>query len=377
MCSTVTWTGIQKCLEQAESDVLILLDCCSAGIGNLSEGNGVTQLISASPFDVEANGVGHYSFTKALTIELGLLSSKKSFTVDDLYQNVYCRAQHHLAQGFKDERYPAPIHLRLTRERGFERPIHLSVHQPARVMLRDDVVSSFHETASTNASFDSSETTPLNSCRSFVPSMSSSTVGIKDGSFTAYSLTDEVSSEHSPSETNDTDSPWPENTPRIHLGIRLEDKIRAADLSSDYFTDWLRALPAAVREVRVDAGLTSDSSLLLLSLPSTLRPYLPQRLIHDLDTQALSEDGSTMTTPIPVSDPDIPLTSAQFPESFHTSYVDYLSYPTNLVLKESYAASLTSYKDRLDQFAMKVLSIGPSYVLFHDFKTSTTSPPVL
>jgi hypothetical protein len=78
-CSSVTWTGIQKSLEQAESDVLILLDCCSAGVANAGEGNGVRELMSACAYDVEANGVGHYSFTKALTIELGLLSRRLPF----------------------------------------------------------------------------------------------------------------------------------------------------------------------------------------------------------------------------------------------------------------------------------------------------------
>ena len=82
---TVTWTGIQKFLEQAESDVLILLDCCSAGIGNIGEGNGVTEVICACAYDVEANGIGHYSFTKALTIERRLLSWKESFSVSELY----------------------------------------------------------------------------------------------------------------------------------------------------------------------------------------------------------------------------------------------------------------------------------------------------
>ncbi|KAH9207971.1 hypothetical protein DL95DRAFT_232590, partial [Leptodontidium sp. 2 PMI_412] len=125
-CCTVTWTGIQKALEQAESDVLILLDCCSSGIGNAAEGNGVTELMSACAFDVTANGVGHYSFTKALTTELRLLSQKRSFPVVELYTHIYCRAQHHMAQGLENERYPAPIHLLLTRDENFPRSIQLS-----------------------------------------------------------------------------------------------------------------------------------------------------------------------------------------------------------------------------------------------------------
>jgi hypothetical protein len=129
-CSTVTWTGIQKALEQAQSDVLILLDCCSSGIGGAGEGNGVTELMSACAFDMAANGVGHYSFTKALTIELRLLSRKRSFPVVELYTHVYCRAQSHMSQGIDNERYPAPIHLILTRDDHFPRSIQLSIQEP-------------------------------------------------------------------------------------------------------------------------------------------------------------------------------------------------------------------------------------------------------
>ncbi len=135
-CSSVTWTGIQKSLEQAESDVLILLDCCSGGLSNVGDGNGVTVMISACSYDSEANGVGHYSFTKALIIELRLLSSKQSFTTGELHQNVYSRTQHHLAQGIVNERYPAPVHLELTRDRGFWRSIQLSIHRSFRVSNR-------------------------------------------------------------------------------------------------------------------------------------------------------------------------------------------------------------------------------------------------
>jgi len=57
----VVWSGVQRSLEMAQSDVLILLDCCSSGVANASEGNGVTELLCACPYDTRANGVGHYS----------------------------------------------------------------------------------------------------------------------------------------------------------------------------------------------------------------------------------------------------------------------------------------------------------------------------
>lgn len=132
----MTWTGIQQALEQAESDVLILLDSCESGVGNAGVGNGVTELMAACAFDVQANGVGHYSFTNTLTIELRLLSKKVSFPVVDLYTQVYCRAQHHMARGINNERYPAPIHLHLTRDDQFPRSIQLSIQWPRGDVIR-------------------------------------------------------------------------------------------------------------------------------------------------------------------------------------------------------------------------------------------------
>jgi hypothetical protein len=81
----MTWTGIQHALEQADSDVLILLDLCESGVGDVGQGNGVTKLMTAYTFDVQANDVGHYLYTNALMIELRLLSKKTSFPVVDLH----------------------------------------------------------------------------------------------------------------------------------------------------------------------------------------------------------------------------------------------------------------------------------------------------
>jgi hypothetical protein len=95
----VTWTAIQANLQHARSDALILLDCCYAGTVDGGEGKGVTELLAACPFDGKANGVGHYSFTTTLTIELKQMarqmetSQRKCFSIGDLYANMYRRTQ--------------------------------------------------------------------------------------------------------------------------------------------------------------------------------------------------------------------------------------------------------------------------------------------
>ncbi|PMD60564.1 uncharacterized protein K444DRAFT_721882 [Hyaloscypha bicolor E] len=92
------------------------LIACYLGQANTSAGNGVTELISACAYNAVANEVGYYSFTKELTIEFRDLSTKPSFTVAELYRNVFSRIQ---ARGPEDgrERHPVPIHLSLTQDK--------------------------------------------------------------------------------------------------------------------------------------------------------------------------------------------------------------------------------------------------------------------
>ena len=57
-------------LEQADSDVLILLDCCAAASSASDAGKGVTELLAACGFETWAPGVGKHSFTRSLIDEL-------------------------------------------------------------------------------------------------------------------------------------------------------------------------------------------------------------------------------------------------------------------------------------------------------------------
>lgn len=100
-------------LEEADSDVLILLDCCCAGIGNNDEGRGVTELIAAGTFDSAVAGMSPMPFTVNLTLELRLLSRKSSFSIGELYNRLFTRVLHHIPER-GGQRYLAPVHLVLT-----------------------------------------------------------------------------------------------------------------------------------------------------------------------------------------------------------------------------------------------------------------------
>jgi hypothetical protein len=65
---------------------------------NTSEGSGITEVISACAWNEIANGVGPYSLTSALVIELKRLSQRRSFSVGELYRNLFMRTQNRLPE---------------------------------------------------------------------------------------------------------------------------------------------------------------------------------------------------------------------------------------------------------------------------------------
>lgn len=256
----------------AQSDVLILLDCCSSGVANASEGNGVTELLCACPYDTRANGVGHYSFTHALTTELRLLSKKPCFSVGELYASIYTRIQSYLEQGIENERYPPPVHFTLTRDEPFIRGIELSVQDseasdqgnterscPKRVRFEDTRNTKGHgESESNNA--------PNKRLR-------------VDKSEEGSSREAACQSEHLEDcfhRYGPKDSLYPLEAPRALFAVRFREDIGGKDLSIGLFREWLRSIPAAVEEVRVEAGFKCFSTLLLITIPLSMRSYIPQ-----------------------------------------------------------------------------------------------------
>lgn len=240
------WSGIQNVLEEAQSDVLILLDCCAGGAVNTLEGNGVTELIAACGYNAIANGVGPYSFTHALILELLDLSSKPPFTVAYLYNNIFTRIQGRMPEDGR-ERHPPPIHLVLTQESRLPRSIQLGKCPKLNLAeifeLESREISSVAEGKRPERA-DTSSNPPDNSAGT--------------GSFPRMS----------PS------SP-PAEVPRLAFAIRLNDTLRPDQLRTDLFVEWLRSVPAVAEEVKVEAGFDSFSSLIILSIPISLSTFLP------------------------------------------------------------------------------------------------------
>lgn len=232
---TVKWGGIQNSLEQAKSDVLLLLDCCSSGTANTGDGCGTTELIAACGFNNFANGVGRHSFTHALTTELRLLSSYPKFTAAVLYNRILCRLQNWMPEG--RELQKAPLHVVLTQNQALPSSIQLSVTpkpKPESMTLQS----------------------PLQSLGSPSPN-----------SFASNERTD--SDQDSDSSPISSLLSADEQFPRILLSVRLKEDM-VPELSADLFSEWLRMMPVVANSITVEAGFDSFSTLILVSMPTPI-----------------------------------------------------------------------------------------------------------
>ncbi|KAI9785422.1 MAG: hypothetical protein M1816_000437 [Peltula sp. TS41687] len=100
---TVQWFAHQTMLEEAEADVLILLDCChSIGSGG-DVTKGTKEIIAACGFETQAPGVGHHSFTSSLTEELRCLGKGPTFTAAGLHEKVLNRVMRSWDPGYHAE----------------------------------------------------------------------------------------------------------------------------------------------------------------------------------------------------------------------------------------------------------------------------------
>ncbi len=55
--------------------------------------------------------------------------------------------------------------------------------------------------------------------------------------------------------------------PRMAISIRLEENLDTSDLSVDLLAQWLQMMPILAKNVRVEAGFASFSTLLIMSMP--------------------------------------------------------------------------------------------------------------
>lgn len=93
--------GIQSILEDADADVILLLDCChSAAVttkDSLQGTGGVTEVIAACGYETRAAEVDQHSFTKSLTEVLAVASKGPPFSVGELHSWVLAISMNRMA----------------------------------------------------------------------------------------------------------------------------------------------------------------------------------------------------------------------------------------------------------------------------------------
>lgn len=231
-------------LEEAQSDVLMLLDCCAAASSATGAGSGITEVIAACGFETWAPGVGQHSFTRSLIEELKYLCRTAPFSTAVLHNLVLSRAKYwkprYGISASDQERRKTPIYIVLSNE-GKQRSIEI---EPIPAPGSTPGLSP-NKSASRASSTSSRLPDRANSPR---PSQSSK------------SSVDEV---------------WPDKTfrcPKVLISVALEEE---QWLSTQQWEDWLRSIPGLVRYANVEGVYGSDSTLLLLSVPVAVWDLLP------------------------------------------------------------------------------------------------------
>lgn len=232
-------------LEEADSDVLILLDCCAAASSAGGSGKGITELIAACGFESSAPGVGEHSFTRTLIEELRYYGQRPGIiTSVFLHNKVLARAMkswnpRYASEGAQ-ERRRTPIHINLA-DQSKRRCIELT---PLPILPSSD----FHQASSSTGSSSPS-------------SLPSEDVDISDSDESNPSSLDEV---------------WPDpafNLPKVLISINLEEE---QILRTEEWIEWLQSLPAIADSVSVEGVYRSNSTLLLITLPVAVWDLLPK-----------------------------------------------------------------------------------------------------
>ena len=213
------WSGFQTSLEDAESDVLILLDCCAAARSISGSGSGVTEVLAACGPETWSPGVGEHAFTRNLIDELQYCGGDHNLSVASFHQKVLARIKSWkptYSNNGESERRRTPIHT---------------------------IVSSKEKQRSID----------------LVPSL-----------IEAPSIVDEK-----PSDTNQSsiDQVRPDDNPRspkVLLSLSLEQ------VPLPNTIEWVQSVPALTKYANVHGIYKSGSTLMILSIPVAIWDLLPK-----------------------------------------------------------------------------------------------------
>ena len=251
---TLPWYGLQTSLEQADSDVLILLDCCAAASCTGGSGNGVTEVIAACGFETWAPGVGEHSFTRSLISTLedwedrhpplsGAVLHSEILSRIKYWNPKYDNLTQHQRR-VAAERRKTPIHITVSNEDN-EKSIVLSPIKLPPELLSEP---------------STSRVSPYGLTPEAASVSSTDSAALKSSPLSDHDILKEVCGQPK------------DHCPTVLITLALEDDQR---LATKGWAKWLQSAPGLIKHGHVEGIYKSDSILVLLTLPVAIWDLLP------------------------------------------------------------------------------------------------------
>jgi hypothetical protein len=250
---TVAAGGIQALFEEADSDVLLLYDCChSAHPAVTVSGHGVTEVIAASGFETQTPMPGRTSFTHALIRALTESCHGPPFSVAKLHEMVLRSLKSSTRDYLKDDHgdvWTDPQGRPVLQRQPTSTPIHcfLTEERPHRGILLS----------------------PLPTRLDPAGSISSMDSGKASSAHLGDNASASVSQASSATDILDANSITPTN---VLLSIRVDQDYFKEDREENIWRwrEWIRNIPPEAKGVKIEAIYESFSTLVLISIPVTL-----------------------------------------------------------------------------------------------------------
>ncbi|KAN0095444.1 hypothetical protein V8E51_016155 [Hyaloscypha variabilis] len=264
---SISWHAVQTLFEQADSDILLLLDCCAAASGALTEASStsVTKTIAACGFETWAPQPGRHSFTNTLITVLDDWYDRPAFTAAMLHCEILNRLRHEKPERYRNtksfEFRKSPIHVLSTND-----PKARSIELAPRSPTQDVPVEEIRHDSSSHREARGVATSKV------VETATAETEPSKGGSVLAVPTNRQVELYNMDSLTRVLDDGHT-SLPHVLLSLALEgDQV----LDLDRCRKWLQDFPALARYATVQGVYNSNSTLLILSLPVVIWDWIPE-----------------------------------------------------------------------------------------------------
>jgi hypothetical protein len=248
--------GIQSKLEQADADVILILDCCFSAttpITGFQQNGKVMEVVTACGYETTAAEADQHSFTKALTHILAGASKGPPFTIGELHGRILSRLKCYAPElEVVDGNYVDTADGRLRLEPQVRRtPIYSTLCKttpPRSIVLAP--LRQLHATPTLDHGEETSD-----------PSSTGSSTQCD-------------SNKNDQSQSRKRKRPLEDDgkCPQIILAVRLTK----GGFDQESWLEWIRNAPSEAEKIHVEGKYDSFSTLLLLRMPVSIWNLLPE-----------------------------------------------------------------------------------------------------